>query len=93
MELVGAFLLGYAAQLNQAYANGRSSGETSCGIADGDCFLGWEADVALKMAWGENDILRWSTEFGLMHAGAALGPTVLAEPWLWTLQSRIAMVF
>lgn len=98
VEVLGAFLLAWADQLNEAFpaaiarreANG--SLRTSCKLFEGDCFLGWEADVALKVAWGENDIMRWSTEFGLMNAGGALA-LEMSNTTLWTLQTRIAMVF
>lgn len=91
-EIVGAFLLAWADELNVVLYNDRPDGSTSCGVIQGDCFLGWEADVALKVSWGEGDIVRWSTEAGIMHAGPALSG-IFSEAWLWTLQSRIAVVF
>jgi len=101
VEAVGAFLLAWADTLNEAFptANGLRGGPrpgnpnpAQCSPFDPDCFLGWEADLALKVSWGENDILRWSTEFGLMNAAGALAPE-LQNDLLWTLQTRIAMVF
>ena len=101
VEAVGAFLLAWADTLNEAFpaaaakaqtANPGDPNATLCGGFNPDCFLGWELDLALKVSWGENDILRWSTEFGVMGAGAALAPE-LANDLLWTLQTRIAMVF
>jgi len=101
VEVVGAFLLAWADALNEAFptANGLRGGPrpgnpnpAQCSPFDPDCFLGWEADVALKVSWGENDILRWSTEFGVMNAAGALAPE-LQNDLLWTLQTRIAMVF
>ena len=101
VEAVGAFLLAWADTLNEAFntaGNARAAARpgdpnaTQCSAFDPDCFLGWEIDLALKVSWGENDILRWSTEFGLMNAAGALAPE-LADDLLWTLQTRIAMVF
>lgn len=98
VDVLGAFLLAWADQLNEAFpaavARREAAGNqsTSCKIFQGDCFLGWEADIALKFSWGENDIMRWSTEFGIMNAGGALA-LEMQSSMLWTLQSRIAMVF
>ena len=101
VEAVGAFLLAWADTLNEAFPAAAGKRETArpgdanatqCSAFDPDCFLGWELDLALKVTWGENDILRWSTEFGLMNAGGALAPE-LQNDMLWTLQTRIAMVF
>lgn len=58
----------------------------------GGCFLGWEVDIGLKITWGDHDLMRWSNEFGVMGAGDALGPE-LRKQFLWTFQSRFAMVF
>lgn len=93
VELVGAFLLSWADTLAPALGGSlRDDGSTDCGMFTGDCFLGWEADAAVKVSWGPDDLVRWSTEGGVMKAGKAL-ETVLTEDLIWTLQSRIAMVF
>jgi hypothetical protein len=98
LDLHGAFLLAWADQLNEAFpstvAAREAAGSTrmSCKVFEGDCFLGWEADLAVKVSWGENDVMRWSTEFGMMNAGGALA-LELQQSFIWTLQSRIAMVF
>jgi hypothetical protein len=101
VEAVGAFLLAWADTLNEAFPAAAAKREaarpgdpnaTVCSPFDPDCFLGWELDLALKVSWGENDILRWSTEFGIMNAGGPLAPE-LQNDMLWTLQTRIAMVF
>ncbi|MBK8172148.1 MAG: hypothetical protein IPK60_17635 [Sandaracinaceae bacterium] len=98
VDVLGAFLLAWADQLNEAYpatiARRETAGSqrTSCKVFEGDCFLGWEADLALKVSWGENDIMRWSTEFGIMNAGGALA-LEMQNTMLWTLQTRIAMAF
>lgn len=98
VDLHGAFLLAWADQLNEAFPatvaarESRGSTRRSCHVFEGDCFLGWEADLALKVAWGENDVMRWSTEFGMMNAAGALAAEI-QQSFIWTLQSRIAMVF
>lgn len=98
VDVLGAFLLAWADQLNEAFPatvaarESRGSTRMSCHVFEGDCFLGWEADLALKVSWGENDVMRWSTEFGMMNAGGALA-LELQQSFIWTLQSRIAMVF
>jgi hypothetical protein len=98
VELKGAFLLAWADQLNEAYptaAAERSAGgneDRSCKVFSGECFLGWELDLGVNVTWGDNDMMRWSTEFGVMDAGGALA-LELQQDLMWTLQSRIAMVF
>jgi hypothetical protein len=99
VEVHGAFLMAWADELlGTVYVNERADlNDTSCGLFEGDCALGWEADVAFRLKWGENDLLRWDTEFGVMRAGDALSqPDAgigLSERWLWTIQTRMAMVF
>ncbi|MBO6935953.1 MAG: hypothetical protein JJ863_13295 [Deltaproteobacteria bacterium] len=101
-ELHAAFLTGFARKLVPGiHQNPRASGNASCGAFDGDCWLGWEADVALRVKWGANDLLRWDTEIGMMQVGNALRDTSSARPagggigddFLWTIQTRMGMVF
>ena len=110
-EIHGAFLASFARDLlANVHQNDRADSGTDCGAFDGDCFMGWEADLALRVKWGENDLLRWDTEVGLMHTGKALhdangsilpgseaSPIVtdggFGSPWLWTIQSRMGLVF
>lgn len=95
LELYGQFIVAFADQLNQAIqpigADGNPTPAEACGI-QGKCLLGWEADVAAKIHWGPNDEMRWSTEFGIAGVGDALGPYV-TSPIMWTLQSRVALVY
>lgn len=97
IEAHGAFLMAWADELTyEVYVNDRARfGDTSCSLFEGDCFLGWEADLALRVKWGENDLLHWDTEGGLMRAGGALRSDTfgLGEPWLWTVQTRLGMIF
>ncbi|MCS6798193.1 MAG: hypothetical protein NZ898_06650 [Myxococcota bacterium] len=103
IQVHGAFLVAWADELlGTIYVNQRDDASTECGMFQGDCGLGWEADLALRVRWGENDVMRWDTELGLMGAGPALyaddaaaRATVggLSEPLLWTIQTRAAMVW
>ena len=93
LELVGAFLAAWADELTPVLGGSdRSDGSTACSLFQGDCFLGWEIDAAVKVRWGEDDLVRWSTELGILSGGEAL-ESVLTEPTVWTVQSRIAMVW
>lgn len=103
VELILQGVLAWAGELNTPLVNGRDDpSDTSCGL-EGECFLGWEVDVAVKVNAGEEDNIRWSTEFGVMGAGDALSgevdrfgeatPRGLTEAFLWTLQSRVAFLF
>ncbi|MEZ4256966.1 MAG: hypothetical protein R3A78_14855 [Polyangiales bacterium] len=98
-ELHLAWLAAWADELNPSiYINERGNrNNTSCGIAEGDCFLGWEVDGAVRVKWGKDDLFRWDTEVGLMRAGSALYTQGVAfglgKPWLWTLQTRLAMIW
>ena len=108
LEVIGQFIVAFADQLNGPLnrAAGGSTG-TCPSLISSNCFLGWEADLALKVSWGPHDEMRWSNEFGLMGVGDAIGAFDasrtdamgnntwgrLTDPILWTLQSRIAFVF
>ena len=104
IEAHAAFLMAWADELiGTIYANTRDdSADTACGLFEGECGLGWEADFALRVKWGENDLMRWDTEFGIMSAGDALRPDSaedrnlfggLSESLMWTIQTRAAMVW
>ncbi len=91
VDLLANAVFAWADVLNFPLAP-RASGATGCGFMDGDCFLGWEVDLGVKVNWGENDMFRWSNEFGVAEAGTALAPRLRGR-FMWTLQSRIAMIF
>jgi hypothetical protein len=91
-----AFLAAWADELTPgAYVNTRPLDAGNSCTFEGECFLGWEADFALRVKWGDNDVMRWDTEVGVMQAGDALKSQMqgLAKDWLWTAQTRIGMVF
>ncbi len=92
-----AFLMAWARDLTaNVYNNERPNFETNtnCGPFERECKIGWEVDVALRFKWGEGDLLRWDTEFGFMRAGdALLGSRGFGDRFLWTAQTRLALVF
>jgi hypothetical protein len=98
IDVHGAFLLAWADELNiftdaiiAREDRGVPNADT-CGAFEPDCFFGWEVDLALKVNWGDNDMLRWSTEFGFMDARGPLRRALSADT-IWTLQTRMAVVF
>jgi len=108
VEVHGAFLLAWADKLvSDVYQNPSETfpieEASDRGLFEGRCFIGWEADLALRLKWGENDVMWWDTEMGIMSAGDALTanetelggpvPSALSEDLLWTIQTRIAMRF
>jgi len=97
LEIITQVVMAWADHLNLPLVNDRDNAatNTACGLFERDCFLGWEWDLALKLHAGEEDNIRWSTEFGIMNAGPALAGNDegLSESFLWTLQSRVAFVF
>ena len=96
IELHAAFLTSFARKLDTfVYRNNRADGSTSCGAFDSSCWIGWEVDLALRVKWGENDLLRWDTEAGIMGVGDALRneSSGLGDDYLWTVQTRMGMVF
>ncbi|HJL48319.1 MAG TPA: hypothetical protein RMG45_20845, partial [Polyangiaceae bacterium LLY-WYZ-15_(1-7)] len=93
IEVHAAFLTAWArALLPTVYTNERADfTDTACGPFEKDCHVGWEVDLAFRFRWGQNDLMRWDTEMGLMRAGQALSG--LGEEFLWTVQTRMALVF
>lgn len=97
LEVHAAFLTARADELlATVYVNERDDfTDTSCGPFDSDCRIGYEVDLAFRFKWGDNDLLRWDTEIGFMRTGNALLGEFggLSQRFLWTVQSRMAMVF
>jgi hypothetical protein len=86
LELHGAFLAAWAHRRDVLVFGER---DDSCGMGL-DCFMGWEADLAIRTKWGPGQIMWWDLEAGVMQAGNAFG--ALPRRWLWTIQTRIAML-
>ena len=102
IEVHAAFLTAYARELVAGVhqANDRDTGDEGCGALDSDCWMGWEADFALRVKWGENDLLNWDTEVGVMGVGKAFrdddgggGAGGFGDNYLWTVQSRMGLIF
>ena len=91
-ELHGAFLVGWAHK-KDSNVFGRAFGASSkCGLKS-SCFLGWEANLALRTKMGVNDVMHIDIEGGLMGVGDGLKSAGVTQDFLWTVQMRSAMVF
>ena len=96
VEVHGAYLVAWARELlDSVLGNPRDDFTDTACTFESECFLGHEVDVALRVKWGQNDILMWDTEMGVMFAGPALrrDRIGLSRRILWTIQTRIAMKF
>jgi len=97
IEVHAAVLAAWAHKLvANVYFNDRDeSTDVGCSGFARDCSLGVEVDLALRVKWGPNELLRWDTELGFMRAGNAFvgNSDGLSDRFLWTVQTRMAMVF
>ncbi|MFW6067257.1 MAG: hypothetical protein ACOC97_02885 [Myxococcota bacterium] len=99
IELHGGFLIAWAHKKDAALGL-FDQADDSCGFSN-ECFLGWEADLALRVRWGDNDLLWWDLESAIMQPGSAISrqdgaPNGLSSDLgdlLWTIQTRVAMQF
>ncbi len=89
LEAHATFLVGYAHKLD-SFVYGTI--EDNCGLK-GKCFMGWEADFALRAKIGADDIVWFDLEGGVMQPGGAFKNAGLPDDFLWTIQMRTAMVF
>ncbi len=64
----------------------------SCSFSS-ECFMGWEADLALRAKMGAKDIVWIDLETGIMQPGKAFTNAGFNDAWLWTVQLRAAMIF
>lgn len=102
--LNGGKVLGFTADYYAPRDPANPWANNRCDGLEAACALGWEVDVAAKLKWlpaqlpgaalNDRYLLQWSNEAGVMRAGKALAPR-LAEgaDTLWTLQSRIALLW
>jgi len=88
LEAHATFLVGWAHKLDSLLY---SVSESNCGFKAA-CFLGWEADVALRARIGQ-DIVWTDLEVGVMQPGDALTNAGMSDRFLWTVQLRAAMVY
>jgi len=90
LEGHGTFLVGWAHKLDP-FIYGGTAPQANCGFKN-QCFLGWEADFALRARIGQ-DIVWTDLEVGVMQPGEALTTAGMNGRFLWTVQLRAAMVF
>jgi hypothetical protein len=66
--------------------------EDKCGFK-AQCFMGWEADLAIRAKVGAKDIVWIDLEAGMMQPFDAFTNAGFNDAWLWTTQIRAAMIF
>ncbi len=89
LEVHSQVLVGWANKLDPVvFQNSKSS----CGFSS-QCFLGWEADLALRARMGAKDIIWIDLESGIMQPKQAFTNAGFNTALLWTVQLRAAMIF
>jgi len=91
LEIHSQVLLGWANKLDPLIY-GPGNQDSSCGFAS-QCFLGWEADLAIRARMGAKDIVWVDLESGMMQPKDAFTNAGFNDAWLWTVQLRAAMIF
>jgi hypothetical protein len=89
LELHTQVLLGWANKLDSLVYGTR---DDSCGFSS-QCFLGWEADLAVRARMGAKDIVWIDLESGIMQPKDAFLNAGFNDALLWTVQARAAMIF
>lgn len=91
LELHGQFLISWADKLDPLiYGVGNKN--SGCGFSK-ECFMGWEADLAVRARMGAKDIVWIDLEMGLMQPKQAFTNAGFNDAYLWTTQIRAAMIF
>jgi hypothetical protein len=91
LELHTQFLVGWADKLDSLmYGIGNTNDK--CGFS-AECFMGWEADLAIRAKMGSKDIVWIDLETGMMQPKQAFTNAGFNDAWLWTVQLRAAMIF
>ncbi|MGB8225085.1 MAG: hypothetical protein WCF10_21040 [Polyangiales bacterium] len=89
LELHTQVVLGWANKLDSlVYQNAKSH----CGFTQ-QCFMGWEADLAVRARMGAKDIVWIDLESGIMQPKQAFTNAGFNNALLWTVQLRAAMIF
>ena len=70
----------------------QGNGTDKCGFVS-ECFMGWEADLAIRAKVGARDIIWVDLETGMMQPKQAFTNAGFNDAWLWTAQLRAAMIF
>jgi hypothetical protein len=91
LELHTQFLVGWASKLD-ALMYGIGNTNDKCGFS-AECFMGWEADLAIRAKMGSKDIVWIDLETGMMQPKQAFTNAGFNDAWLWTVQLRAAMIF
>jgi hypothetical protein len=91
LELHAQFLIAWADKLDPLiYGTGNL--KSKCGFTS-ECFMGWEADLAIRARMGTKDIVWIDLETGLMQPQQAFLNAGFNDAFLWTVQLRAAMIF
>jgi hypothetical protein len=91
LEVHTQFLVGWASALDpMVYGVGNEN--SKCSFA-AECFMGWEADLAIRAKMGAKDIVWIDLETGMMQPKQAFTNAGFNDAWLWTAQLRAAMIF
>ena len=90
LEVHTQFLVGWASALDPIVYKG--NGTDKCGFVS-ECFMGWEADLAIRAKVGAKDIIWVDLETGMMQPKQAFTNAGFNDAWLWTAQLRAAMIF
>ena len=90
LEVHTQFLVGWASALDPIVYRG--NGTDKCGFVS-ECFMGWEADLAIRAKVGAKDIIWVDLETGMMQPKQAFTNAGFNDAWLWTAQLRAAMIF
>ena len=89
LEVHTQFLVGWVDKLDPLIYQASNS---ACGFS-AECFMGWEADLALRAKMGAKDIIWVDLETGMMQPKQAFTNAGFNDAWLWTVQLRAAMIF
>jgi hypothetical protein len=89
LEVHAQVLVGWADKLDSLIYGSKKA---NCGFTS-ECFMGWEADLALRAKMGAKDIVWIDLETGMMQPGPAFTDAGFNDAWLWTVQMRAAMIF
>ena len=91
LEVHTQVVVGWASALDpMVYGVGNEN--SKCGFAS-ECFMGWEADLAIRAKMGAKDIVWIDLETGMMQPKQAFTNAGFNDAWLWTVQLRAAMIF
>ncbi len=91
LELHTQFLVAWADKLDPV-VYGAGNGNDKCTFSAG-CFMGWEADLALRARMGAKDIIWVDLETGLFQPKQAFTNAGFNDAYMWTVQLRAAMIF